>query len=231
MLAHPLAAVLALLFLLLTSPAGAADTVLSARCIGCDLHGQDLQRHDLHGATYIGTDMQNIDLRDANLQNVKFIGVDLSGGTLDGADLRGSTFTGVDFGSATFRGSRVTGIRLTGVNLERVQLGDVDVPAFLARCIGCDFARADLHGLDMHGTALIGADFHDSNLENVSFNGATLCSGSSSKPCVDLRGARVAGADFRNVRWCAQLDRGCRPATAGELRRLTGNPLTGAQLP
>jgi uncharacterized protein YjbI with pentapeptide repeats len=207
MLAHPLAAVLALLFLLLTSPAGAADTVLSARCIGCDLHGQDLQRHDLHGATYIGTDMQNIDLRDANLQNVKFIGVDLSGGTLDGADLRGSTFTGVDFGSATLRGSRVTGIRLTGVNLERVQLGDVDVPAFLARCIGCDFARADLHGLDMHG------------------------SGSSSKPCVDLRGARVAGADFRNVRWCAQLDRGCRPATAGELRRLTGNPLTGAQLP
>jgi hypothetical protein len=136
MFAHPLAAFLALLLLLMTSPAGAADTILSARCIGCDMHGRDLHGQDLHGATYIGTDMQHIDLRDADLRNVKFVGVDISGGDLDDSDLRGSTFTGVDFGNSTLRGARVSGIRLTGVDLEHIQLADVDVPEFLARCIG-----------------------------------------------------------------------------------------------
>lgn len=88
-----------------------------------------------------------------------------------------------------------------------------------------------MHGLDMHGTALIGADFHDADLENANLNGATLCSGNGSKPCANLHGARVAGADFRGVRWCQGIDRDCRPVTADELRRLTDNPLSGAQLP
>jgi uncharacterized protein YjbI with pentapeptide repeats len=230
MLVHPIAVLLALLVLLTTTPAG-ADTILSARCIGCDMHGRDMHGQDLHGSTYIGTDMRNINLRDANLQNVKFIGVDISGGHLDGSDLRGATFTGVDFSDVTWSNARVSDVRLTGVDLERPQFAGVEVHTLLSRCIGCDFARADLRGLDMHGTILIGADFHDANLENVNLNGATLCSGSSPKPCADLRGARVAGADFRNVRWCDGIDRSCRPVTADELRRLTNNPLTGAQLP
>jgi uncharacterized protein YjbI with pentapeptide repeats len=209
MLVHPIAALLALLMLLATRPAGAADAILSARCIGCNMRDQDLHGRDLHGGTYIGTDMHNINLRGADLHDVRFVGVDLSGGHLDGSDLRGTTFTGVDFGDATLSGARVTGIRLTGV----------------------EFSRADLHGLDLHGTTLVGSDFDHANLENVNFNGAALCNGHAAKPCANLRGARVAGADFRNVRWCEEFDRGCRPVTADELRRLGSNPLTGAQLP
>jgi uncharacterized protein YjbI with pentapeptide repeats len=230
MLVHPIAVLLALLVLLTTAPAG-ADTILSARCIGCDMHGQDLHGQDLHGGTYIGADMRNINMRDANLQNVKFIGVDITGGQLDGSDLRGATFTGVNFSDVTLRGTRVRDVRLTGVDLERTQFAGVEVHTLLSRCIGCDFAQADLRGLDMHGTVLIGADFRDGNLEKVNFNGATLCSGNSTKPCADLRGARVAGADFRNVRWCEGVDRDCRPVTADELRRFSNNPLTGALLP
>jgi uncharacterized protein YjbI with pentapeptide repeats len=231
MLFHPIAAFAALLILLVTAPAGAADTILKARCIGCDMHGQDLRGRDLHGATYIGADLRNVDLRDADLHDAKFIGVDLSGARLDGSDLRGVAFTGTDFGNATLSDSQVSGVRITGADLKHVQLAGVKVYQLLARCIGCDFARADLHGMDMHGTALIGADFHDANLEKVNFNGATLCSGNDRKSCIELRGARIGGADFRNVRWCRELDRICRPVTADELRRFTHNALDGALLP
>ena len=85
--------------------------------------------------------------------------------------------------------------------------------------------------MDMHGTALIGADFHDANLENVNFNGATLCSGNDRKSCIELRGARVAGADFRNVQWCRELDRICRPVTAAELAASPTTRLTEPSYP
>jgi uncharacterized protein YjbI with pentapeptide repeats len=220
----------AILALATALPAGAADITENARCIGCNMRGQDLHDSNLRGSVYIGADMQNVNLRGADLRDVKFIGVNLSGGHLDGADLRGAMFTGVDFGDATLATTKVSGVRLTGVSLERAQLG-TEVRTLLAQCIACDFSGADMHGMDLHGTTLIGGRFRKANLENTNFNGATLCSGHDRTRCVDLRDAIVSGADFRNVRFCEELDRICRPVTADELRRYSHNRLDGALLP
>ena len=94
----------------------ALAAVVALRCIGCDMHGQNLQGRDLHGSIYIGADMHDVNLRNADLRNVRFVGVDLSGSRLDGADLRGASFTGVDFGNASLNGARIE------------------------RCLGCSFS-------------------------------------------------------------------------------------------
>jgi uncharacterized protein YjbI with pentapeptide repeats len=88
-----------------------------------------------------------------------------------------------------------------------------------------------MHGVDMHGASLPGADFRDANLENANLNGAALCGDNDDKRCANFSGARVNGADFRNVRWCEHIDRSCRPVTADELRRYGRNAFDGALLP
>lgn len=76
-----------------------------AVCIGCDLHGHDFRRQDLH--------------------------------------------------------ARVSGVRMPGSEFRHARFDKVDTRRLLANCIGCDFTHADLHGVDMRGTALVGADFRD----------------------------------------------------------------------
>jgi uncharacterized protein YjbI with pentapeptide repeats len=223
-------------FIALAAPASAAtnfglDIVHGAQCIGCDMHGRDFHGRDMHGQTYIGTDMKDTDFRNADLHGAKFIGVDLTGARLDGADLRNASFTGTDFSGTTFAGAKLDGVKLTGADLRRAQLAGVVARQLLARCIGCDFSRSDLHGIDFHDTALIGDDFHGANLEHANFNGATLCVDGGGDHCSDFRDARVDGADFRNVRWCDRNESTCRTATADELRRYGHNAFTNAILP
>jgi uncharacterized protein YjbI with pentapeptide repeats len=50
------------------------------------------------------------------------------------------------------------------------------------RCVGCDFARADLHGVDLHGVSYVGSDFAHANLSGA-----------------NLRSAKMVGADFDNA--------------------------------
>ena len=226
----------------------ASDTALNAHCVGCDLSRRDLHGRDLHGARYIGTDLHDADLRGADMRDAKFIGVNLRGAHLERADLRNGAFTGVNFRDVAFAGARLSGVRMTGADFSHDTFAGVDTAALLARCVGCDISYAQLDNADLHDVSMIGSDFHnatlrnanaahaslvgagfrDANLEQASFNGAWICGGSDKPSCIDLTGARVNGADFRNVRWCERRADQCRPATLDELRRFTHNQLTGA---
>jgi uncharacterized protein YjbI with pentapeptide repeats len=234
MLISRLLTILAALLLLtsaLSPLAGAAGIIdLNGTCIGCDMSGRDLHARDLHDTHFIGTDMHGVNLRGADLRDVKWVGVDLTGAQLEGADLRGAMFTGADFSGAHLAGARVDGVRLIGAQLTNIDFSHVDTDAFLGHCTGCDLHGADLHAMDLHGTALNGSNFEAADLERTNLSGAWLCSSDNSERCVNLRDARVTGADLRRVRWCDQGGAACRPAGAGELRTYTHNALNGAQL-
>jgi beta-lactamase regulating signal transducer with metallopeptidase domain len=82
----------------------------------------------------------------------------------------------------------------------------------VAGCIGCDFSRHDLRGLDLSGLSLLGDDFSHANLEGanlahtslkgVSFSRAELTHAnfrSANLTGIDFAGANLTGADFTDA--------------------------------
>jgi beta-lactamase regulating signal transducer with metallopeptidase domain len=62
----------------------------------------------------------------------------------------------------------------------------------IGRCIGCDFSRRDLHGMDFSGLTLIGDDFSYVNLTGANFHGAKLTG-------LDLSHANLDNADLSDA--------------------------------
>jgi beta-lactamase regulating signal transducer with metallopeptidase domain len=84
----------------------------------------------------------------------------------------------------------------------------------IAGCIGCDFSRRDLRGIDLSGLSLTGDDFSRANLDGANF-------GNSSLKGIDFSHAQLAHANFRSAK-----------LTGVEFGRadLTGVDLTNANL-
>lgn len=61
-----------------------------------------------------------------------------------------------------------------------------------AVCIGCDLARADLHGRDLHAVKWVGTDLRSADLRAANLRGAHLAG-------VDFTGADLRGADLRDA--------------------------------
>ncbi|MDP9024179.1 MAG: pentapeptide repeat-containing protein [Candidatus Eremiobacteraeota bacterium] len=106
-----------------------------------------------------------------------------------------------------------------------------------AHCVGCDFARSDLHGQHFDNVSYVGADFSGANLQGASFRHAKLV-GSDFKNAdlrnadltgadltgVALHGAKLAGATFTDVRATGVDMRGIGAGlTDAQLRGLFGN--------
>jgi beta-lactamase regulating signal transducer with metallopeptidase domain len=69
-------------------------------------------------------------------------------------------------------------------------------------CIGCDFTRRDLHGLDLSNISLVGDDFTRANLNGVNLSRSTLEGDDfthADMNHVDLHAAKLTGVDFTHA--------------------------------
>lgn len=96
-------------------------------CVGCDLHGVNLNRENLvsvnlEGANLSGARLRLATLAQANLRNCNLQGAEFGGADLAGADLRGAKLQG-----ATFSGAYLVGVMLDkGVDLSQIAAAPVD---------------------------------------------------------------------------------------------------------
>ncbi|HEY4439087.1 MAG TPA: pentapeptide repeat-containing protein [Candidatus Elarobacter sp.] len=182
-------------------PPGAVITrEILASCTGCSLRGADLHGQDLRGITLNATDLTAANLSGANLAGAKLIGVSLHMANLGGADLTDASLNGVSIKGASFEGAKLDGIKLIGVSIKGANFHGTVLRSLIASCNGCDFSHMDLHGQDLHGISLVGADFngadlHDANLSGSSFNGVDFSHANLSG--ADLTSASFTGCDLR----------------------------------
>ena len=195
----------ALMLLAPSSPGVAHDDVarrLIGACVGCKLP-HDLHGLDLHGLRFVGDDLRDVDFSHANLQDAEFTGDDLDGTHFDQADLRNVRFVGVHLHAATFAGARTDGVRFVGVHLEREDMTP-DVARMIMRdCTGCSLEGLDLHGADLRGIKVVGANLSDADLHGASLQGANLVGANvrgADLSHADLHGARLVGANLRDAR-------------------------------
>ena len=153
---------------------------------------------------YEGADLRNRDFTGANLDGVNFRGAQLQGANFSRARARGAFFEGArldnakfvqaqlqraQFATATFDGADFTGAQLQGADLGGELRG---VNLAKANLLGVLFgfgAETQLHGANLDGAILSGADFGRAQLQGASLKAATLLG-------VDLRGANLQGADL-----------------------------------
>ena len=94
----------------------------------------------------------------------------------------------------------------------------------IANCMGCDFTRRDLHGLDLSGVSLVGIDFTRSNLSGVNLGKASLKG-------VDFTHADLTGASFRSAKLTGvDLNHTRLDDADFSNAELTGVDLTGASM-
>jgi beta-lactamase regulating signal transducer with metallopeptidase domain len=69
-------------------------------------------------------------------------------------------------------------------------------------CIGCDFTRRDLHGLDLSNLSLVGDDFTRANLSGVNFSHSTLEGDDFTRADMthaNLHATKLMGVDFSHA--------------------------------
>jgi uncharacterized protein YjbI with pentapeptide repeats len=226
---------LALSLIAFAAPAGAHDDIarrLLQSCVGCKLP-KDLRGQDLHGIRFVGDDLRDVDFSHANLQDAEFTGDELDRTHFDQADLRNVRFVGVHMHAATFAGARTDGVRFVGISLDRDDVSPDVARLILHDCTGCSLEKIDLHGQDLRGIRIIGANLRDADLSHADLRGSRLIGAnlrdarltgatvgdaiicapnrgddddSSRTACANLRGVDLHGVDLRGARWCDDHD-------------------------
>ena len=163
-----------------------------ASCIACSFRSADARGLDLHDLRLNAANFTGADMRGVNLAGAKLYGVSLLRANLANADLRGAQLTGVELRETNFDGAQLEGIRLTGVSIRRMSVHGTALRSVVANCVGCEFAGLDLHGQDLHGLTLTGADFSRTDLHDANLSGVRFFS-------VDLSHANLSGADLTNA--------------------------------
>jgi beta-lactamase regulating signal transducer with metallopeptidase domain len=72
----------------------------------------------------------------------------------------------------------------------------------IRHCIGCDFTRRDLHGLDLSNISLVGDDFTRANLTGVNFSHSTLEGDDFTRADMshaNLHSTKLMGVDFSHA--------------------------------
>lgn len=161
-------------------------------CTGCDFANANLNGRDFSNRSLEGTNF-----RGANLQNARFDRAQLTGSNFEAADLRNASFLNADLEGCNLRGARLNGARfdgatLTGCNIDISNLSPEQARVFLTHCEGCDFAHANLRGMDLHGIHLTGANMRGADLRNANLSGASF-------EGVNLAGALLSGANLNGA--------------------------------
>lgn len=194
---------------------------------GADLSGAELEGADLRGAVLARADLSGADLGSARLEGANLGAAKLMGARLHGADLTKATLARADLGGASLRGARLSradfsetvfgdadlsGVKAEGVIFLRATLTGVKLAgAELTRCcfLQGSVEKVDFRGVTLTSTAFVetkgdGARFTGARLENLrlvkscSFEGADFQDAFLAR--ANLRGTRLAGADFSRAR-------------------------------
>ncbi len=171
-------------------------------CVGCDYSGVNWPGRDLRNVNYNGVDFSKANLSGVNFAGSSMNGADFSRANLGGASFRNARLTGCDFSDANLERVDFTNAWLSGCQFTRARLGSSQLRDVLNGCKGCDFSRADLAGLDLHGVRTNGDDFSRADLRNVNFAGAQLVGTDFSHAKLDganLAGATLNGCDLSGV--------------------------------
>ncbi|HEY6234590.1 MAG TPA: pentapeptide repeat-containing protein, partial [Candidatus Elarobacter sp.] len=163
-----------------------------ASCAGCSFRNADARGLDLHDLRLSADNFSGADMRGVNLTGAKLAAVSLQRANLANADLRGAQFTGVELRDTNLDGAQLEGLRLAGVSINHMSLRGVALRSVVANCVGCEFTNLDLHGQDLHGITLTGANFSHADLHDANLSGVRFFS-------VDLSRANLTGADLTNA--------------------------------
>jgi uncharacterized protein YjbI with pentapeptide repeats/beta-lactamase regulating signal transducer with metallopeptidase domain len=163
-----------------------------ASCAGCSFRNADARGLDLHDLRLSADNFSGADMRGVNLAGAKLAAVSLLRANLANADLRGAQFSGVELRDTNLDGAKLEGIRLAGVSINHMSLRGATLRSVVANCTGCEFANLDLHGQDLHGLSLTGANFSHTDLHDANLSGVRFFS-------VDLSHANLSGADLTNA--------------------------------
>lgn len=183
----------------------------------------DFRGANLTGATFVGTDLRRADFsalpakeRKAgeiadctpdghweavtDLTGVRFINTNLTAtrfgnGSMKRLAIQGGVLTGADFCFARLPQARLERISAVGARFEGASLRGVT-------CSDCQLQFADFDRTDMSDSTfveakLLGASFVDTELDGADLKGADLTGARlSGLTAIDLRNARLVGADF-----------------------------------
>jgi uncharacterized protein YjbI with pentapeptide repeats/beta-lactamase regulating signal transducer with metallopeptidase domain len=174
-------------------PEGELTRAIVAACRSCDfsnrnLSGLDLSHLTFTGANFDNANLDNVDFTGAQLVGVSFGHTNLSGADFSGARVTGSRFEGVDLSGADVSGAHFVGSMLDAGTLH----ANGSMRSMIGDCAGCSFSNADLHGQDLHGMRLTGANLENADLHATNLRGALLSG-------ANLQNADLDGADLRHA--------------------------------
>jgi uncharacterized protein YjbI with pentapeptide repeats/beta-lactamase regulating signal transducer with metallopeptidase domain len=179
-----------------TVPTIHVDTVLpkAIGCNACDFSGARLPGKDFRNQRLAGSDFAHANLRDARFDRSDLSGTAFNGADLTDASFRNADLSGCDLRGATLTGANFSGAHLAGCSIDVRSLAPSQTRAFLRGCTGCDFAYANLDGMDLRGMKLIGTDLRRATLRHADLSGASFTGVDFTG--VDFTGANLDGTTF-----------------------------------
>ncbi len=150
-----------------------------------DFGSLSLIRADLAGLDLSGADLSSCDLSNADMRGTRLVGANLSEATLFGTDLTG----------AELLGANLDGANLTDAQMDNAGFGKasaVNAEFFNVSATNATFTGADLTNADFRAARLENTRMKETDLRNVSFDGARMSG-------ADLSGSPVDGASFRDT--------------------------------
>jgi uncharacterized protein YjbI with pentapeptide repeats/beta-lactamase regulating signal transducer with metallopeptidase domain len=170
----------------------ARNVALTPGCTGCNFSNADMAGKDFRNENLTGSDFDSANLDGARFDNADLSGVNFSNANLHNASFVNANLTGCDLEDANLDGARFDGARLSGCNVDVKKLTPPQTRMFLTRCSGCNFASADLRGMDLRGIKLVGIDLSDAKLQGARLDGSVFSG-------VDFSNADFSGADLNGT--------------------------------
>ena len=164
-----------------------------------DLHGVNLQFHDLSGVNLAGRNFVEADLRAAILTGVNLAHADLTNATFSGAiltnaNLANANAANTSFSSATLAGADFTGATVTGADFSSTTSKGLTKEQLYSTA---SYASGDLSGISLRGNDLSGWNFAGKNLSNTDLDDANLANANLSG--TDFSGVDLTRADLRGA--------------------------------
>ncbi len=161
-------------------------------CTGCDYANANMVNKDFSNRTLEGTNFSRADLHGSRFDHATLTGVNFKDANLEGVSFAGASMEGCNLKGARLAGARFDGAQLTGCNIDPRALSPDQARVVLSSCEGCNFAHADLHGMDLRNVHLEGADLAYADLRGTDLRGAMFTG-------VNFAHARLAGANVDNT--------------------------------
>ncbi len=167
---------------------GGSKAISPTLFAGLDLRGRNFRGADFTNAKMYNADFTDADLRSAQFYSSKLRGANFTGAQLDGAMFAWAHLQGAIFQRANLAGAVLAQARLHGADLSSAVMHGADLRS--AHLLAADLSSAKLNGAELAEANLSGAMLRNADLRGAAILFAIL-------EAVDLRGAKLGGADIR----------------------------------